>query len=226
MSWNSSLPSDTTKVREGPLAIRNNFQAIQEAPSSFSQYCVNLINRSTVGSISNTPAPIANVMEVYSRSGDVSLQAELYAQNNNTGEVQLTSGGRMGSQSTSVNAADLYMAGGTIGYTGNNFVTAWALVTPSTSPTPPVITYGSNIASATNPSKGNYTVVTSNIFTNANIAVFVMPVNTNSYIAYYSGVSGTTQLTLTIETNSFVAVPPATQSPVNTPFCVAILGGI
>ena len=226
MSWNSSLPADTTKVREGPLYIRNNFQAIQEAPSSFSQYCANLISRSTVGPIPNTPATIADVMEVYSRDGDVSGDPELYAQNDSTGEVQLTSGGRMGSQSTSVDAAALYMAGGTIGYTGNNFVTAWALVTPSAAPTPPTITYGSNIASATNSSTGVYTVVTSNVFTNANIAAFVMPVNSTQYFGYYGGVSGTTQLTLTITTARLGGTFPALQTPVNTPFCVAILGGI
>lgn len=173
MAWDRDLPADTTKIRNGPLEIRNNNEAIEEADASFRPYALNLINRATVAPpISNTPANVTDATVVYSRTGAVSGLAELYSLNPSLSPIydtQLTSAGRMGSPSTGATVSGLMYSTKTYDNVQANMVSAWAQCSGAGG----FVGFAHSIATCTRNSTGDYTITTDPVFINASVGVIL-----------------------------------------------------
>jgi len=166
MAWDASLPANSTKIRLGPAVIRDNWQAIQQADSTFRPYAINLTDRTPLA-VSNNPTAISgsnNACTLYCKQ-DASGNQEIYSIDPSSNVIQLTEGGAMGSTNTDVNM-NQFSFDGSITYNENNIITAWAVID---GPTGNILS-SSNIASCLK-SGGNYTVTLSNTQTSANYVV-------------------------------------------------------
>jgi len=90
MAFDPSLPADSTKLRLAPGVIQDNWEAIEEADSSFKPYAVNLNNRTPLA-VPNDPVAIANAYLVYSKD-DAAGNPELFGINESSQVTQLTRG--------------------------------------------------------------------------------------------------------------------------------------
>lgn len=77
MSFDSSQPTPTTKIRNLSTVIPDNFAAIEDADSSFKPVGLNLDNRTPLA-VSNDPAAIAEAMVAYCKD-DSNGDPQLYA---------------------------------------------------------------------------------------------------------------------------------------------------
>lgn len=94
MAWSASTPSNSTKIRNYPTVLTNNWQAIEENDSgvvadSLNQWVVHLIDRSTIGG-SNTPSRLDNVNQLYTRNDGSTNQLFMLDSENPANEIQLT----------------------------------------------------------------------------------------------------------------------------------------
>lgn len=67
MAFDSTQPTNTTKIRNLGVVIRPNWVAIQEADSSFLPYAVNLVDRTNASISPEDPATIAKSGITYSK---------------------------------------------------------------------------------------------------------------------------------------------------------------
>lgn len=169
MAWDKDLPADTTKVRNGPLEIRNNNEAIEEADATFRPYALNLIDRGSVAPpITNPPATIASTNIVYSRTGAVSGLSELYSINP-THDTQVTHAGRIGSPSTGGTVSGLMYLTKTYDNAQANMVSAWAQCSSAGG----FAGFSRSIATCTRTGTGAYTLTTDPVFINASVGVML-----------------------------------------------------
>lgn len=90
MTFDPTQPTDTTKIRNLGIVIRPNWQAIENANSSFKPVALNFNNRTPLA-VSNDPTAIANAYLLYCKD-DVGGDPELFGINQNSDVVQLTDG--------------------------------------------------------------------------------------------------------------------------------------
>ena len=89
MVWDITQPTDTTKIRNLGIVIRPNWQAIQEADSTFKPQALNLNNRTPLA-VANDPTPIANAYIPYCKD-DSAGNPELFGIDENGVISQFTS---------------------------------------------------------------------------------------------------------------------------------------
>ena len=90
MVWDITQPTDTTKIRNLGVVIRPNWQAIQEADSTFKPYAVNFDNRTPLP-VSNDPTAIADAYILYCKD-DVAGNPELFGIDASSNILQFTKG--------------------------------------------------------------------------------------------------------------------------------------
>jgi len=90
MAFDPSLPANSTKLRLAPGEIQANWEAIEEAQSSFKPYAINLNNRTPLG-VSNDPTAIADAYLMYCKD-DAAGNPELFGINESSQVTQLTRG--------------------------------------------------------------------------------------------------------------------------------------
>lgn len=90
MVWDVSQPTDTTKIRNLGTVIRPNWQAIQEADSTFKPYALNLDNRTPLA-VPNDPAAIADSYILYCKD-DAAGDPQLFGIDASSNIVQFTGG--------------------------------------------------------------------------------------------------------------------------------------
>ena len=94
MAWDDSLPSNSTKIRNYPTVLTDNWKAIEEndtgvVATSLNQWAIHLIDRSTIGG-SNTPSRLDNINQIYTRNDGSTNQLYMLDSENPANEVQLT----------------------------------------------------------------------------------------------------------------------------------------
>ena len=89
MAFDSTQPTNTTKIRNLGNVIRPNWTAILTADATFKPYAINFDNRTPLV-VPNDPAAIANVYGVYAKQ-DGSGNLQLYAINPASKITKLTS---------------------------------------------------------------------------------------------------------------------------------------
>jgi hypothetical protein len=85
-TFDPAEPQDTSKIRNGPSLIRENFQAINNGDSSFTQSRVNLID-------DGIPGTQATMMRMYADFDEANL--ELFCKDGNGNKSQITKEGQL-----------------------------------------------------------------------------------------------------------------------------------
>lgn len=123
MAFDTTQPTDTTKLRLVGNVIRPNWVAIEDGESTFKPKAINLNNR-TVSGPSNDPTAIADTFILYSKE-DGGGNPELYGINENSDVIQFSLGVPSGT-TTGIS----FLPGPTAGA----FKIAWGNITITTSP--------------------------------------------------------------------------------------------
>jgi hypothetical protein len=128
MTWNASLPSNSTKIRNYPTVLTNNFSAVEQGDISLKHWQSNFIERNGVAP-SNDPTRADDTMILYSKQ-DASGNTELFVldDRNPANVIQLTKGGKIGSESTQAVFQNISFASETSTYTSTNLTAYWAIV--------------------------------------------------------------------------------------------------
>lgn len=129
MAFDKTLPSNSTKIRNYPSVLTDNFSAIQQGDDSFQSWQVNFVDRDTVpGAPPPTQDPTRNddTMIVFSKN-DASGESELFVMDdrNPANIIQFTENGSLGSYSTTVKL-DSFSFDSNFTYNEDNIVKAWA----------------------------------------------------------------------------------------------------
>ena len=117
MTWDKTLPSNTTKIRQYPTVLTANFAAVEEGDSTLQQWKINLIQRNAIPSAPPvTPAKIANVVQVYAKQSIFS-RSELFVTDDHSpvNTIQLTQDGKIGAQGQDIRANNYFYGADTIG---------------------------------------------------------------------------------------------------------------
>ena len=88
MAYDSTQPTNTTKLRNVGVVIRPNWVAIEDGEASFKPKAVNYNNRTPLG-VPNDPAAVANTYILYCKQ-DTAGSPQLYGIDQNSRVSQLT----------------------------------------------------------------------------------------------------------------------------------------
>lgn len=91
MAFDKTKPADDSLIKDGPQLIRNNWDGIVEAQSSFKPWAVNFLDRASDGSVPNDPTAIADTIIAYSKQ-DGSGNPQLFTQDSVEGIRQIFNG--------------------------------------------------------------------------------------------------------------------------------------
>ncbi len=89
MVYDTTQPTDTTKIRNLGIVIRPNWQAIEEGGATFKPEAINFNNRTPLG-VANDPTAIANAFITYCKD-DATGAPELFGIDENSVISQFTS---------------------------------------------------------------------------------------------------------------------------------------
>lgn len=129
MSYDKTLPSIQTKIRDYPTVLTANFAAIEEGDITLKHWQVNFIERNAVPGApppANDPTRADDTMIIFSKqdgSGDTELF--LLDDRNPANTIQLSQDGKLGSTSTGI-YLDSLSFDGTLSLNENNLITAWS----------------------------------------------------------------------------------------------------
>lgn len=90
MPFNADQPLDTSKIRNAPQILRDNFDAIVSGDPSFCVQCLNLVNRNSED-LQADPTPIPNTSILYSKTS-TNGNTDLYVMDSKGQSIQITSG--------------------------------------------------------------------------------------------------------------------------------------
>lgn len=217
MTFDASLPSNSTKIRNYPTVLTDNFGAIEQGNISLKHWQLNFIERDAIpSSPATTPTRADDTMILYSKQ-DGSGNTEMYVldDNNPANSIQWTENGSLGSQNTALSASSLTFDGGTITNNQNNMCTAWAYVSSAGA-----IVAASGLTASKN-ATGDYTLTFSTAASNANYAVLgtVFTTDARARVVY---VYSKSTASFSLRTQSIAA---SSGSYVDEAFMVAVFGG-
>jgi hypothetical protein len=122
MAYDTTQPTDTTKIRNLGVVIRPNWVAIQEGDATFRPYAINLQNRTPL-IVANDPATIAGSSIIYVKN-DGAGNPESFAKDGAGNIVQLTVGGRLGGTTTNATISGIRFGASAVDYGVNNIISA------------------------------------------------------------------------------------------------------
>ena len=179
MSWDSSLPANSTKIRDYPTVLTNNFAAIEQGDTSLKQWQINFIDRNTVPGApppASDPTRADDTMYVYSKT-DSAANTEMFIMDdqNPANIIQLTTVGSLGNASTAMTTSALKIGTNSFSNNQNNFIWAYGTIPAGGG----AITGGQGLGTATISTVGSdsdvYTVTLTRTPSNTNYVVIAMP---------------------------------------------------
>ena len=217
MAFDKTLPANSTKLRNAPTVLTDNFAAIEEADSSFKPYAINLQDRNPLA-VANDPATISGSSIIYVKQ-DGSGNPELYSKDGSGNILQMTSGGLLGGPSTAIKGSTIRFGSSTRTNNQNAMVSAWAYVSSAGA-----VLAGNGIASVTHTaSTGVYQLnFTASHMANSNYGVQVTPYRNSS-----TNIIAQVDIQVTYNTSSFTIRinERSGGSSRDAPFSVAVFGG-
>lgn len=169
MSWDASLPSNTTKMRQYPEVLTNNFAQIEQGADnggviSLAHWQVNFVDRQTVPGApppAVNPTQTADTIILFSKTD---TNAEAYIMDDQGIIMQLTQDGNIGSTATPFAMSQISFDT-TLSYNQANMVTAKGSVNGVTG-------VGSGLFNCTSAGgAGQYTITFTNAMSNLNYQV-------------------------------------------------------
>lgn len=118
MAWDKTLPTNSTKIRDYPDVLTNNFTAIEEGVTTLQNWKFNLIQRNAIPSApAVTPARIDNVMQLFAKQNAAS-RTDLYVLDDRAtaNTIQITQDGKLGGQSQDVRTAGIFFGSDTLSH--------------------------------------------------------------------------------------------------------------
>jgi len=91
MTFDKTLPENTTKIRNGPSLQRSNFAAMQEADETFLPWAFNYADRTPIGGLNNNPDGISSAYIQYCKD-DAAGNPEMFIVDENDNVTQMTKG--------------------------------------------------------------------------------------------------------------------------------------
>lgn len=218
MAYDKTLPSNTTKIRNYPTVLTDNFSAIEQGDISLKHWQINFIERNAVPGApppANDPTRADDTIILFSKQ-DGASETELYFMDdrNPANIVQLTEAGKVGSANTQFVAQDISFAAETATYNSGNMVAYWAKISSAGA-----IQGSSGGVTSARGSVGNYTVTFTVPQGSVNYGVNVSVKNNNSsdnpHIAnYHTPAVGTVQVMIRNQNNT----------PVDREFSISVFG--
>jgi|GEM_PF-1798825 len=128
MAYDKTLPNNTTKIRNYPTVLTDNFSAIEEGDLTLKHWQVNFIERNAVPGApppANDPTRADDTMIVFSKQ-DASSETELFVMDdrNPANIIQFTEDGRLGGTTTNLSINNFSFDGGTTTFDENNVINA------------------------------------------------------------------------------------------------------
>lgn len=178
MAFDKTLPTNSTKIRNYPTVLTDNWSGIQTGDLTFKTWQLNFADRDEVeGAPPPTQDPTRDddTMIMFSKN-NADGETDLYILDDRSApsanEIQLTTNGALGGTSTPLNASSLsFDTDSTTGltYTDGQFITAFGKFNSSG-----VLQFGKNMATASTPHPGTglYNIdVNADVFQNANYII-------------------------------------------------------
>jgi hypothetical protein len=131
MAFDKTLPSNSTKIRNYPTVLTDNFSAIQQGDDTLQYWQTNYIDRDNVaGAPPPTQDPTRNddTIIVFSKTDTASELYVMDAVSPTANIIQLTEDGRLGSDSTNISLNRFTFDKGTTNYDKQNIVNAYGNV--------------------------------------------------------------------------------------------------
>lgn len=192
MAWDKSLPSNSTKIRNYPTVLTDNFASVEEGDTTLQYWKSNYIERNVIPSAPAVdPTRIDNVMQLYSKQNADGLTDLFVIDDRNPANIiQLTNNGGIGNSSITANVNEITFDNGTVCYNENNFITAYGRFNSITSTTE------SQFACTMAGTFTSLTVTFDTPRSNSNYIVVATTVGGGSPTAVIVGTQSTTQFTL------------------------------
>ena len=164
MAWDRTLPADTSKLRVSPGEMRNNWEAIEDADSSFKPEAINLIDR-TASVVPIDPVAVAGSVVLYSKQ-DAASKPQIFSIDPDSVITQIT---------------------------GYGSIKAWGMfngAAPGIAPFTPSY----NISDIARTAEGKYTITFTNALSDANYAVVITTQLGSAALFTPAGLSGVNDL--------------------------------
>jgi len=211
MAFDKTLPTNSTKIRNYPTVLTNNFAAIEEGDTTLQYWKSNFIERNAIPSAPAVdPSRIDDVMQVYSKQ-NADGETDLYVidDRSTANIIEITENGKMGGRATSAVFQDISIGTNTFVNTQNSFVFAYgsipsgggAIIGGVGLGTATTGTVGSDSDAYTvtfsgrNPSNTNYIVITTGATSRALVQ------NNNRVIDLIPGSKTTSQFSIRMQRN-------------------------
>lgn len=123
MAWDSTQPTNVTKIRNLGVVIRPNWQAIEQADATFQPQALNFKDR-TVAGLPVNPTAIANTFISFCKEASAG-NSELYGIDENSNVIQFSASGRIGGPLQNFNLNNFRFNTRAQDYTINNIVHAY-----------------------------------------------------------------------------------------------------
>ena len=200
MAWDKSLPSNSTKIRNYPTVLTDNFASVEEGDTTLQYWKSNYIERNVIPSAPAVdPTRIDNVMQLYSKQNADGLTDLFVIDDRNPANIiQLTNNGGIGNSSITANVNEITFDNGTVCYNENNFITAYGRFNSITSTTE------SQFACTMAGTFNNLTVTFDTARSTSNYIVVVTIVGGGSPGAVIVGTQTTTQFTIVATSGSHI----------------------
>jgi len=219
MAFDKTLPTNSTKIRNYPTVLGDNFAAIEEGDLTFTPWQINFIERNAVPGApppANDPTRQDDTIIMFSKQ-DGAGETELFIldDRNPANNFQITEAGKIGSASTQFVAQDISFAAETATYASTNMVAYWAKVASTG-----ILQGSSGGFTSVRNSLGNYTLTFTTVQGSVNYGVNVTVKNNNSsdnpHIAnYHTPAVGTVQ----------VMIRNQNGTAVDREFSISVFGG-
>lgn len=166
MAWDKNLPQDSTKIRNYPTLLTNNFKAVEEGDQGLEHWQVRFNDRDALGIASN-PTRADDEMAIFSKDDGTNTEMYIMDDQNPANFIQITQAGDLGSTSTDIVCNDI-----TIGSSNTSFSANQAIVAHATVNSAGTLVNGFNITGATRQDKGRYQItVAADVLINVNYRV-------------------------------------------------------
>lgn len=215
MGWNKNLPATDQELRTLGGVLTDNFQAVEEGDETSGtpifQRAILLGNRSSVATAAD-PVVVGATTYMYSKLDGGGVQ-EAFVRAPAAAIVQISQGGRMGSDVTDIGFESFSHNEGTTSYNEDNLVTAWAAVASAGG-----LDDNKGFATATRDSLGKYTLTFDAALDDANYAVLLTVSDSgssNKNIKYTSKAAGSFK----------VEIRGPSTGLADKPFSAMVLGG-
>lgn len=208
MAFDKTLPSNSTKIRNYPTVLGDNFSALEEGDLTFKQWQVNFIERNAVPGApppANDPTRADDTMILFSKQDGASETELFFMDDRNPATItQLTEDGKIGSATTQFVALDISFEAETSLYNSGNMVAYWGNVSSAGT-----LLESSGGITSVRTSVGNYTVTFSVAQSTVNYGVTIGVRNNNSadniHVAnYHTNVVGSFKVTIRNQNNTAV----------------------